>query len=249
MSIRSKSLSSRTPAFLRMRRSSVISSFVSAMVPNETHIVRLKPAPASSGRTVHTESLWPSGGPRSNHGDDAESLGRPVHRSDVCLGWCGLADLHPSGPRKRISGDRELHARSRVLTNRRGWRRRKLVHDGDLVLPSRRHWRDWIHRVFLPSNRRYDGSSPHRLEEPRRRDSLGPRRPRFGGGHAPPGLRGVSRRGRPPPPPPRRGGGAKRGPSPPTSLTQPRARRPGAVGQPPPRPPPAGGVLPPPACN
>src|SRR3989475_11932326 len=240
MSIRSKSLSSRTPAFLRMRRSSVISSFVSAMVPNETHIVRLKPAPASSGRTVHTESLWPSGGPRSNHGDDAESLGRPVHRSDVCLGWCGLADLHPSGPRKRISGDRELHARSRVLTNRRGWRRRKLVHDGDLVLPSRRHWRDWIHRVFLPSNRRYDGSSPHRLEEPRRRDSLGPRRPRFGGGIAPHGLGGFPGGGPPPPPPPRGGGGDPRGTGPQKSLPRPGPPPRGGGGRPAPVSPPRG---------
>src|SRR5256885_15545282 len=138
MSIRSKSLSSRTPAFLRMRRSSVMSSFVSAMVPVETHIVRLKPAPASSGRTMHTESLWPSGGPRSDHGDDTESLGRPVHRSDVCLGWCGLADLHPAGPRQCAGGDRELHARSRVLTNRRGGGSREVGFDGDFVLTS---WR------------------------------------------------------------------------------------------------------------
>src|SRR5438309_11695352 len=98
MSIRSKSLSSRTPAFLRMRRSSVMSSFVSAMVPDETHIVLLKPPPASSGRTMHTESLWPSGGPPRDHGDDTEPLGRPVHRPDVCLVWCALADLQPRRP-------------------------------------------------------------------------------------------------------------------------------------------------------
>src|SRR5256886_6947695 len=132
MSIRSKSLSSRTPAFLRMRRSSVMSSFVSAMVPDETHIVRLKPAPASSGRTMHTESLWPSGGPRSNHGDDTESLGRPVHRSDVCLGWCGLADLHPAGPRQCAGGDRELPTRARVLTNPPRGGGRNLGHHGNL---------------------------------------------------------------------------------------------------------------------
>src|SRR2546427_2152342 len=153
MSIRSKSLSSRTPAFLRMRRSSVMSSFVSAMVPDETHIVRLKPAPASSGRTMHTESLWPSGGPRSDHGDDTESLGRPVHRSDVCLGWCGLADLHPAGPRQCAGGDRGLPALFPVLTNCRGWGRREVVYAGDLVLPSSRHWRDRVHRIFLPSAR------------------------------------------------------------------------------------------------
>src|SRR6266705_945610 len=57
MSIRSMSLSSRTPAFLRIRRSSVMSSFVSAIVPSETHVVRLKPAPASLARIVHTVQL------------------------------------------------------------------------------------------------------------------------------------------------------------------------------------------------
>src|SRR5213594_1424336 len=48
MSIFSRSFSSRIPASLRMRRSSVMSSLRSAMVPCETAAVRLKPAPRLS---------------------------------------------------------------------------------------------------------------------------------------------------------------------------------------------------------
>src|SRR5947199_8798889 len=48
MSIFSRSFSSRIPASLRIRRSSVMSSLSSAMVPCETAAVRLKPAPRLS---------------------------------------------------------------------------------------------------------------------------------------------------------------------------------------------------------
>src|SRR2546421_1033583 len=48
MSIFSRSFSSRIPASLRIRRSSLISSLGSAMVPSETAAVCLKPAPRVS---------------------------------------------------------------------------------------------------------------------------------------------------------------------------------------------------------
>src|SRR5713226_2372995 len=48
MSIFSRSFSSRIPASFRMRRSSVMSSLGSAMVPSETAAVCLKPAPRVS---------------------------------------------------------------------------------------------------------------------------------------------------------------------------------------------------------
>src|SRR6266545_7368789 len=49
MSILSRSLSSRTPAFLRMRRSSVMSSFCSTIPRVGTYTVRLKPVPGRPG--------------------------------------------------------------------------------------------------------------------------------------------------------------------------------------------------------
>src|SRR2546422_11720723 len=71
MSIFSRSFSSRMPASLRMRRSSVISSLSSAMVPCETAAVRLKPAPrlspsrgmvaAGSSGAPNLRDLLPSG--------------------------------------------------------------------------------------------------------------------------------------------------------------------------------------------
>src|SRR2546427_12172866 len=73
MSIFSRSFSSRIPASLRIRRSSLISSLGSAMVPSETAAVWLKPAPrvslsravvvARSSRAPNLRGLLPSGPP------------------------------------------------------------------------------------------------------------------------------------------------------------------------------------------
>src|SRR2546423_10969685 len=98
MSIRSRSFSSRTPAFFRIRRSSVMSSFVSAMVPCERDSDHLKPAPGSfrayrTYRTIKARRTL-----RGHHGDDAESLGGPVHRLDVRAGRSGLGDSDAPRP-------------------------------------------------------------------------------------------------------------------------------------------------------
>src|SRR5438094_361977 len=201
MSIFSRSFSSRIPASLRMRRSSVMSSLGSAMVPSETAPVRLKPAPRSRSvvATVrYVRNDYRTSVAAMDHGREPKSLGEPVYRRDVHPGRYRVGDHRRLGPGERPRGTGELHARTRIVPDRGRRRRGQLVHHGPPFVPSHRRRRNRDERLVLQPHRGHAGVAAHRVAEHRRVDPPHRWRNRRGRGIPPddvgrlPGRRGVA---------------------------------------------------------